>query len=406
LVEVWLPYGTSEIPARIPTERLVDILRPEKQSGIQDYITEAKKALESNEPLSRAANESKRACVALGYSGNQQLTVELGRLILEFLVGKSSSPVVVLTTQDASKLSSDVFGQTTVVRHDPLSSETVPFPAFNGAFPIQLNSEFVNADLRIIIGELKPNHFLKFEGLTDIVLPGLASQATVRSHFADRPGFAVADLYKERVQVGMSVESLFVFGFILAGDLNPAQITCGTLPQCLEGFERGVEETFARNFSKKADIVVIGAGGAPTDASLARAVEALPAGLSALKKNGSLIVAAECEDGHGDGEFYEWSAGGKEARYLEARLRRRFNYNGFKASLLRRTLDAHRVYLVSTIPDHYVESVFKMRAARTINAALQTVQRIQGSDATVSVVPNGSRVCPKYIELQKQETPQ
>jgi nickel-dependent lactate racemase len=116
-----------------------------------------------------------------------------------------------------------------------------------------------------------------------------------------------------------------------------------------------------------------------------------------------LIVAAECEDGHGGEEFYEWSVGGKEARYLEARLRRRMNYNGFKASLLRRTLDTHRVYFVSTIPDHYVENVFKMRASRTINAALQTVQRVQGSNSTVSVIPNASRVLPKFAEPQKQE---
>ena len=403
MVEVWLPYGASEIPARIPAEKLVDILRPEKQAEIQDYATEAKKALESNEPLSRAANESKRICVALGSSGSQQLTAELVRLTLEFLAGKTSSSVTVLTTKDAPKLDPDVVGQAAIVSHNPISSQTLPFPAFEGAFPIQLNSEFVNADLRVIIGELKPNHLLKFEGLTDIVLPGLASQATVKSHLVDRPGLVVGDLYKERVQVGMSVQNLFVFGFILADDLNPAQITCGALPQCLESLEKGVEDTFTRNFSKKADIVVIGAGGAPTDESLAKAVETLPAGLSAVKKNGSLIVAAECEDGHGDGEFYEWSKEGKEARYLEARLRRRMNYNGFKASLLRRTLDSHRVYLVSTIPDHYVENIFKMRAARTINAALQTVQRVQGSDSTVSVIPNGSRVIPKFIELEKQE---
>ena len=404
MVEVWLPYGTSEIPARIPAERLVDILRPEKQSGIQDYITEAKKALESNEPLSRAAFESKRTCVALGSCGNQRLIAELGRLVLEFLAQKSSGPIVILTTKDMPKLDSGVFGQLAIVSHDPLSSETLPLPAFEGAFPIQLNSEFVNADLRVIIGELKPNHLLKFEGLTDIVLPGLASQATVKGHLADRPGLVVGDLYKERVQVGISVENLFVFGVVLADDLNPAQIACGTLPQCLESLEKGVEENFTRIFSKKADIVVVGAGGAPIDESLARAIEIIPAGLSALKKNGSLIVAAECEHGHGDGEFYDWSKEGKEARYLEARLRRRLNYKGLKASLLRRTLDAHRVYLVSTIPDHYVENIFKMRAARTINAALQTVQRVQGSDSTISVIPNGSRVIPKFIEPQKQET--
>ena len=405
MVEVWLPYGTSEIPARVPAERLVDILRPEKQSGLQEYVTEARQVIESDESLSRAANDSKRTCIALGRCGSQQLMVELGRLVLEFLARKSNCPVVILRTQDAPKLDSEVFGQTTIVNHDPQSSETVPLPTFNGSFPLQLNSDFANADLKIVIGELKPNHLLRFEGVSDIILPGLASAASVSNHFSDRQGLVMGDLYKERVQAALSVENLFALGFVLADDLTPAQINCGPFAPSLENLEKGVEDTFTRNFTKRADIVIIGSGGRPTDDSLARAVEILPAGLGALKKNGSLILAAECEGGHGDGKFYEWSAEGKEVRYLDARLRRRLNYNGFKASLLRRALDAHRIYLVSTIPDHYVENIFKMRAARTINAALQTVQRVQGSDATISVIPDGSRVIPKLIEPQRQETP-
>jgi hypothetical protein len=403
LVEVWLPYGTSEIPARIPAERLVDILKPEDQLEIQDYLTEAKSALESNEPLARSASGSKSTCIALGSCGGQQLAVALARMVVEFLASKFNGPIVILRSQDAPELDPSALGQTTVVKHNPVSSPTTPLTAFNGPFSLELNSEFVNADLRIVIGELKPSALLKFAGLTDVILPGLASAATVTSHLSNRAGLVMDDLYKERVQAGMSIENLFLLGLAIPDGTHPAQLACDTLKECLQSLEKTVEETFARNFSKKAEIVVMGAGGTPADRSLASAIETLPVGLSALKKNGALIVAAECESGHGNGEFYEWCAEGKEARYLEARLRRRLNYDGFKAALLRRTLDTHKVYLVSTIPDHYVEGVFKMRAARTISAALLSAQRVQGSDATISVIPNGSRVIPKLVEPQKQE---
>ena len=96
--------------------------------------------------------------------------------------------------------------------------------------------------------------------------------------------------------------------------------------------------------------------------------------------------------GHGDTEFYDWSAEKKQPHHLEARLRHNFNYNGYKAAFLRRLLDSHRVYLVSTMPDHYVENVFGMRASRTVNAALQTAQRTLGSESTISVIPDASRV--------------
>jgi len=50
--------------------------------------------------------------------------------------------------------------------------------------------------------------------------------------------------------------------------------------------------------------------------------------------------------------------------------------------------------LVSTIPDHYVEDVFGMRAAKTVNSALQTVERSLGSDSKVSIIPDASHATP------------
>jgi nickel-dependent lactate racemase len=105
-----------------------------------------------------------------------------------------------------------------------------------------------------------------------------------------------------------------------------------------------------------------------------------------------LIVAAECPLGHGNTEFHQWCAEHKEARYLEARLRHNFNYQGFKAAFLLRTLENHRIYFVSTIPNHYVENVFGMRAAATVNSALQTAQRSLGSSSKISVIPNASGI--------------
>jgi len=349
--------------------------------------------------MSRIASESKRICIAVGACGHQQTATELTRLVVQFLATKSNAPIMILQTQDVPDLS--VLSQATIVNHNPLTSPTTTLTGFNGPFAAQLNSDFLNADLKILIGELKPNALLKFEGITDIILPGLTSSATIAEHLSNRTGLGLNDLYMERVHVAESVENLFALGFVLPDGINPMRFACDTFKSSLERLEKAVDVTFAREFTKKADIVVMGAGGKPADGSLARVVETLPVGLSALKKNGALILAAECEYGHGDGEFYEWCAEGKEARYLEARLRRRLNYGGFKASLLRRTLDTHRLYLISTIPDHYIESVFKMRPARTISAALLTAQRALGSDATISVIPNGTRVIPKLIEPQK-----
>jgi nickel-dependent lactate racemase len=188
----------------------------------------------------------------------------------------------------------------------------------------------------------------------------------------------------------------------LNAELQACSVVFDTLEGCLASLERIVSEAYVKQITKRADILVMSAGGAPFDSTLDRSVETFPVGLNALKRDGVLIVAAECGQGHGGRQFYDWSTEHKEPRYLESRLRHRFSYDGFKASFLGRTLQNHRVYLVSTIPDHYVENVFDMKPAPTVNAALQSAQRTHGSQSTISVVPNACRVTTRLLEAGKQ----
>ncbi len=392
MVEIWLPYGSSEIPARIPEERLVDILRPNKVTSTSDPVAEARKLIESNEHVQGLAREAKRVCLVLGPCGRKEIAIDLTKILLESLAKNPQTSRTLLLTTDAVELDPNTFPDTKILRHTSASSATVPIYSYKGDFPVQLDSEFVDADLRIVIGELKPHHFLKYSGLCDIVFPGLASETSLQSHLSKRPNFTLPDLHRERIEIANSVNNTFALGLVLDADLNLAQILLGTMPDCVTDLEGSVEQVFLKEVAKPADIVVISAGGAPSDESLLRAIETFPAGLAALKRNGVLIVGAECGRGHGDTEFYDWSAERKEPRHLEARLRHRFNYNGFKAAFLGRILESHRIFLVSTIPDYYVENVFGMKAVRTVNAALQTAQRTLGSDCTISVIPDASRI--------------
>lgn len=306
--------------------------------------------------------------------------------------------VTLLRTADAPALDPTLLGDVRITAHDPLSSTMVPVEDSKCNFPLSLNSIFTEADLRILLGELKPHHFLSYSGLSDIVFPGLASRNSAQSHLSDRKGMVVSNLHRERVEIANSFKNMFALGFVLDADLSPAKISLGSFQGCLEDLEKAVQAVCLRRVNRAADVVVMSAGGKPEDESLLSAVETLPAAFPTLKKAGALIVAAECPLGHGNTEFYQWCAERKEPRYLKARLKHNFNYQGFKAAFLLRTLESHRIYFISTIPDHYVENVFGMRAAATVNSALQTVQRSLGSSFTISVIPDASRIIPARAE--------
>jgi hypothetical protein len=382
----------------VPEERLIDIFNTQKATGLPDPLAETKKLVDTNERFQTRVKEAERICISLGPCGNRQLAIDLVRALRETLVRNSHASTTILYTQGAPELDSNLFPEMKIEHHHPQSSPTISIENFNGVFSPQLNAEFLNADLKIIVGELKPHPFLQYSGLCDIVFPGLASENSARDHLTRRTGFSISDLRKERRQITALAGDIFALGFTLDSEGSPLQVTFGSVSDSMLTLGNEMQTASSRDVAKAADIVIMSAGGMPQDESLVEAIETFPVGIAALKRNGALIVAAECGRGHGDTEFYEWCAEKKETRHLETRLRHHFNYNGFKAAFLRRTLGTHRVYLVSTISDYYVENVFGMRAAPTVNAALQTVQRAIGSQSTISVIPDAGRV------ILRQET--
>jgi nickel-dependent lactate racemase len=400
MVEVWLPYGSSEIPARIPEERLLQILRPEIKSNISDHAAEVNRLVASEPELLKAAKGAERICIAIGESANAPLTSAVVHDLIEGLTssGVQVSSIRLLRTENAPEIDSNLFPDVKLNSHDPSSSALVPAANSKLEFPVSIEPVFAEAALRIVVGELRPHHFLGYGGLSDIVFPGLASRDSVLRQLSDRRDLAVSDIRRERLELAETFTNLFALGFVLDAKLSPAAFAVGRFHECVRDLEKCVLDVYTKRVERAADIVIMSAGGKPWDQSLLDAVEMLPAAMPALKREGALVLAAECPLGHGGSEFYQWCAEHKEARHLETRLRHHFNYQGFKAAFLLRILENHRIYLVSTIPDHYVESVFGMRPAATVNSALQTVQHSLGSSSTISVVPDASRIIPVRAE--------
>jgi len=402
MVEVWLPYGSSEIPARIPEERLIEIIRPQKATQSQNLHEEVKRLVESNSKLRDMAAKAERICIALGASSNAQAQVESATGLVEALVdaGASSTSIAILCTPDAPKPNPADFPNMKLDYHQPTLSPTSSLEDFKGDFDPAINSAFKESDLKVILGELKPHNFFGYSGVCDIVFPGLGSGPSTQAQLSNRAGLEVSDIMKERMHIANAVESLYAVGYALDSELAAARTSLGEINQCVKELRTTVDDLCSQEIKKPADITVISAGGVPMDQSLLTAVDTFPAGLAILKRDGVMIVAAECAMGHGGGDFYGWITEQKEPRHLEARLRHNFNYQGYKAAFLLRALEKHRIYLVSTVPDHFVENVFGLRAAQTVNAALQTVQRSLGSDSAISVIPDASRVKPKLIQVQ------
>ena len=393
MVEIWLPYGATEVPVRIPDENLIDILQPRTLDKSPEKIADN---LVWDDVIATAKTHG-RVCIVIGDNLNKEAIGETTKSLVTVLTTHAGLPAASLTIirtphcAAIDGLPPDIQD----VQHSPINSSTVPCEGFSERdFAPSINQILINSPVTIAVGELRLNHLTGFAGLSDTIFPGLASQQSADDELVRSKPMDPHDLCKERLLMSSHLPNVFALGYVLNSDLSPKEAMIGPFNATVERLCELVRQTSMVEVSKPADIVVMSAGGSPFDESLLRAVETFPAGLSVLKRGGALIVAAECARGHGDSDFFGWLAEKKEARHLEARLRHHFNFNGWKAAFLARALASHRIYLVSTIPDHHIEHTFGLRAAKTMNAALQSAQRALGNDASITAIPNASQVNP------------
>jgi len=170
----------------------------------------------------------------------------------------------------------------------------------------------------------------------------------------------------------------------------------GDLEQAFMKAVKLVDEMFHITIDRRADILVVSAGGYPADINLYQAYKALDDAFDAVKRGGVMILVAECSEGHGNQVFYDWMSRIGDLKNAEREIKRNFVMGGHKAYYLLRALQNHQIILVSSLPDYYATSIFKLKTARAINDALNEALKIAGSASRVWAMPQGSHTLPVF----------
>jgi nickel-dependent lactate racemase len=129
------------------------------------------------------------------------------------------------------------------------------------------------------------------------------------------------------------------------------------------------------------------------------------AALGAVKRGGVIILVAECPEGHGNQVFYDWMMRLGELKAVEREIKRNFVLGGHKAYYLLKALQNHQVILLSSLPDYYAASIFKLKTARAVNDALNEAFNIVGKAARVWAIPYGNFTLPE-VQVVSQDAQQ
>ncbi len=419
MVDVWLPYGKTDVCIRVPARNLLGTIEPADRQGAPDPKAEVERALK--EPISSkrlceiAKPESKVAIVVDDATRKAPSAVMLLPVLAELNVaGVKDENVTVIfgcgthravkPEEAAVLLGEEAVKRVKAISHDCRAADLVHVGTTRThGNKVYVNRIFGEADVRVLLGDVGFHYYAGYGGGRKSVLPAVSGEETIKQNHAmllhanartgnldDNP------IHRDMTEAARLAKVDFIVNVVENKRGEIVRAFAGDLEQAFLEAVKLVDEMYRVVVDRRADIVVVSAGGYPADMNLYQAYKALDNSLDAVKRGGVIILVAECFEGYGDQVFYDWMTRLGDLKNVEREIKRNFVLGGHKAYYLLKALQNHQIILVSSLPDYYATSIFKLKTARAVNDALDEALKITGSASRVWAIPQGNYTLPLF----------
>jgi len=418
MVDVWLPYGKTDVCVRVPARNLLGSIQPVEKPGAEDPKAEIERALQ--EPIGTkrlceiAKPESKVAIVVDDATRKAPSEIMLLPVLAELnAAGVSDENVTVIFgcgTHRAVKdeearalLGEEALKRVKTVSHDCKAQDLVHVGNTKSGNKIYLNRVFAEADVKVLLGDVGFHYYAGYGGGRKSVLPAVSGAETVQHNHAmmlnanAKTGVLEGNpVHQDMTEAARLAKVDFIVNIVENSKGQIVKAFAGDLEATFMEAVKLVDEMYRVSVDRRADIVVVSAGGDPSDVNLYQAYKALDNTLDVVKRGGVIVLVAECPEGHGNQVFYDWMTRLSDLKATEKEIKRNFAMGGHKAYYLLKALQNHPVILVSSMPDYYASNVFRLKTARAVNDALTEAFKIAGSASRVWTMPQGTYTFAEY----------
>jgi nickel-dependent lactate racemase len=425
MVDVWLPYGKTDVCVRIPARNFLGSLMPKQLAAAPDAKAEIERAL--NAPIGSkklgeiAKPDCKVAIVVDDATRHAPSEVMLLPVLAELnAAGVKDESVTLIfgcgthravTDEEARRLIGDeACKRVRAASHDCRATDLVHVGnTKTHGNKVYLNRVFAEADVKILLGDVGFHYYAGYGGGRKSVLPAVAGEETIKHNHAmllnpnARTGISVGNpVHEDMTEAARLAKVDFIVNTVSNDKCEIVKAFAGDVEQAFLEAVKAVDEMYRASVDRRADIVVASPGGYPADMNLFQAYKALDNALAIVKRGGVVVLVAECAEGHGNQVFYDWMARFGELKAVEREIKHNFVLGGHKAYYLLKALQNHPIILVSSLPDYYATNVFKVKTARAVNDALNEAFKTAGSSARVWAMPYGNYMLPEVKAAEEQ----
>lgn len=181
-----------------------------------------------------------------------------------------------------------------------------------GDIPVHIDNHYLEADLKILTGLVELHLMAGFSGGRKSILPGIVSLETMKYMHGYRmiqqesvcTGKLKGNAFHEAaVDVARRVGVDFICNVTLDEQRQITGVFAGDLEAAHEKACDLVANTALVEIEQEADIVVTCGGGYPLDKTMYQTLKGFVGALQAVKPGGTVIIAAENEEGGGSEDF-------------------------------------------------------------------------------------------------------
>jgi len=282
-----------------------------------------------------------------------------------------------------------------VIAHDCDDSTNLTFLGHSTTgTPIFVNKDYFHHDIKLVVGQIEPHHFMGFSGGVKSAAIGLGGRKTIEINHSKildpmaRMGLFYKNPMRNEVEeMGRIIGVNVAFNVILNSQKQIIDAFYGDPYQVmLKGIEASVNSCQVKNEGKY-DLVIASPGGYPKDINFYQSQKAITHACTFLRKNGVVILTAACAEGSGSKAFENFFQGKHTSlEVINSFEKQEFKIGPHKAYQLSLQLNNHRIILISEMKPEIVRSMLLI-PARDISEAMSISKDFLPETPRIAILP-------------------
>jgi nickel-dependent lactate racemase len=412
-----LPYDKTELSVSIPDGHKVEIIAPPKVAAHPNPQSEVQRALEAAFGPDRdwqmpAMIHS--ACIAINDKTRPVPHDHLLPPLLEHLerLGLAPRQITLLiatgthppmTPDEFSKiLPPELIARYPVISHDCNATEELDYLGeTRRGTPVWINRHYLQADLRIVIGNIEPHQFQGFSGGVKSAAIGLAGCQTINTNHAmmTLPAARLGEYEnnpprQDLEEIGHTIGVHLALNAILNQEKEIVKVLAGDPWQVMQAGIPLARKICQVSVPAPFDLILASPGGSPKDINMYQSQKGLAHAALVAKEGATILLAAACPEGTGSQGYEQFALQTRSFEEVFERVKQDgFKVGPHKAWQIARDASRVTVLLHSEMPPDFVRRLL-LNPIPDLQSALDSLLVELPPGARVGIMPHANQTIP------------